>query len=103
MTFDIDILFCIQILVGLFLAGVLMPLWMISVTKFENKARLISHNSNQELSNRIKRTGALFSHINVSSIKLARLLSSSLDEKDLHFSKIKSKVKVLLLSPKGIS
>lgn len=79
-------------LVVLCLAGVLMPLWMNRVNKIEKELGLIAHNTNGELFSRIKKTAALFSPINASSISLARILTPSLDANNLYFSKIISKV-----------
>ncbi|KAL8488831.1 hypothetical protein ACS0TY_024946 [Phlomoides rotata] len=84
--------FIILMLVVLCLAGLLMPLWMNRVTKIEKKVGLIANNTNGELFSRIKKTAALFSPFNASSINLARILTSSLGANNLNFSKIISKI-----------
>ncbi|KAL8499082.1 hypothetical protein ACS0TY_022162 [Phlomoides rotata] len=84
--------FIILMLVVLCLAGVLVPLWMNRVTEIEKKVGLISHNTNGELFSRIKKTTALFSPFNASSINLARILTSSLGANNLNLSNIISKL-----------
>ncbi|KAL8503956.1 hypothetical protein ACS0TY_022621 [Phlomoides rotata] len=79
-------------LVVICLAGVLVPLWMNRVTEIEKKVGLIAHNTNGELFSRIKKTAALFSPINASSINLARILTSSLGANNLNLSNIISKI-----------
>lgn len=85
-------------LVVLSLAGLLIPLWINRLARIENEVKLIAHNTNQELFSGIQKLATLLSPINASAINLVRVLSSSLDENDLQFPKIESKVGVYIIS-----
>ncbi|KAL0435970.1 UNVERIFIED_CONTAM: Histidine kinase CKI1 [Sesamum radiatum] len=71
-----------QMLVMLSLAGLLIPLWIKRVAGIENEVKFIANNINQELLSGVRRTAALFSPINASTINLARLIKLSLDKND---------------------
>lgn len=87
-----------QIVVVLSLAALLITIWFIKVARIEKEVKLIAHNMNQEFMFGIQNAAALLSPNNASAINLARILSFSLDDNDLHFPKIESKVSTIFLS-----
>ncbi|CAA2935229.1 histidine kinase CKI1 [Olea europaea subsp. europaea] len=79
-------------LMVLLLPGLIIPFW-IMITRIKNEVNLISYNISQQLlSALIENAASLFDSINASSVNLARSLSSSLEQDELQFSKIESKV-----------
>ncbi|KAL8034780.1 hypothetical protein ABFX02_12G052200 [Erythranthe guttata] len=82
----------VLVLMVLSLSGLLIPLWIIRVTKIENEVKVTAKKTNQELISGIRKTATLFSPINASAINLVRVLTSSLEEHNFQFSKIESKV-----------
>ncbi|EYU34841.1 hypothetical protein MIMGU_mgv1a018289mg [Erythranthe guttata] len=56
------------------LSCLLIPLWIIRVTKIENEVKVTAKKTNQELISGIQKTATLFSPINASSINLVRYL-----------------------------
>ncbi|CAI9782928.1 unnamed protein product [Fraxinus pennsylvanica] len=85
-------LFIILMLMVLLLPGLIIPFWT-RISRIENEVNLIPYNINlQLLSVLVENTASLFDSINASSLNLARSLSSSLEQDELQFSKIESKV-----------
>ncbi|KAG8389558.1 hypothetical protein BUALT_Bualt02G0241700 [Buddleja alternifolia] len=95
-NFEVANLITRWMFVVLSLAGLLIPLWINRVGRIENDVKLIPNNINQELLSGIQKTSTLFSPFNSSSINLERVLSSSLGENELQFSKIQSKAASIL-------
>ncbi|KAH6814336.1 hypothetical protein C2S51_023354 [Perilla frutescens var. frutescens] len=78
--------------VVLCLAALLITIWLSKVARIEKDVKFIANNFNQEFTSVIQNAAALFSPNNASAINLARTLSFSLDDNDLHFPNIQSKV-----------
>ncbi|KAH6837407.1 hypothetical protein C2S53_010809 [Perilla frutescens var. hirtella] len=85
--------FLFLIVVVLSLAALLITIWFGKVARIEKDVKFVSNNFNQEFISVIQNAAAFFSPNNASAINLARLLSFSLDDNDLHyFTNIQSKV-----------
>ncbi|CAK9175561.1 unnamed protein product [Ilex paraguariensis] len=79
--------------VVLLLPGLVIPFWITKVRRVEDEVKLISH---QNLLSEIENIAAVFIPMNSSATNLVRVFSSSIDEPELPFSSIETKVAPVL-------
>ncbi|CAK9145213.1 unnamed protein product [Ilex paraguariensis] len=84
--------FIVLAFVVLLLPGLLIPFWITKVKRVEDEVKLISQNLHQNLQSEIENMATLLTSMNSSATNLRRVLSSSLDETELAFSQIETKV-----------
>lgn len=86
---------CAQGVIVMLLPSLLLPVWIEKMKTITDQVQLISSNFNQEKLLDIQRKADLLAPLNSSATNLARSVQSYLNETELSFPMIESKVRTL--------